>query len=71
MGATNEATHGIGGREAHADTPYACPSCGTMLFSSCRVCEAPRHTLLPYCERCGDELVTDAGTEPQPVVPGS
>ena len=43
-------------RETRADTPYACPSCGTTLFDSCRVCEVPRHTLLPFCEHCGDEL---------------
>ena len=41
-------------------TPYACPSCGTTLFAPCRVCEAPRHTLLPFCEHCADELESAA-----------
>ncbi len=51
------------GQEAGADTPYACPSCGTTLFAACRRCDAPRHTLLPFCEHCGDELVA---AEPAP-----
>jgi predicted RNA-binding Zn-ribbon protein involved in translation (DUF1610 family) len=37
-----------------AETPYACPSCGTTLFALCGRCESPRHSLLPYCEHCGD-----------------
>ena len=50
-------------QETGADTPYACPSCGTTLFAACRSCNAPRHTLLPFCEHCGDELVA---AEPTP-----
>jgi hypothetical protein len=49
-----------GGQEPAPETPYACPSCGTTLYSACRRCEAPRHTLLPFCERCGDELPVGA-----------
>jgi predicted RNA-binding Zn-ribbon protein involved in translation (DUF1610 family) len=39
-----------------ARAPYACPSCGTTLFAGCRSCGEQRHTLLPFCEHCGDEL---------------
>ncbi len=49
-----------GGPDSSAETPYACPSCGTTLFAPCRACEAPRHALLPFCEHCGDELVDEA-----------
>lgn len=45
------------GQDVPAETPYACPSCGTTLFAQCRNCEGPRHALLPFCEHCGDELV--------------
>lgn len=38
------------------ETPYACPSCGTTLFESCRGCGKARHSLLPYCEHCGKEM---------------
>ncbi len=34
-------------------TPYACPSCGTDLFSACSACGKIRHTLLPHCSHCG------------------
>jgi hypothetical protein len=34
---------------------YACPSCGTGLYSKCDKCGDVRHTLLPYCEHCGTE----------------
>lgn len=37
------------------DSPYACPSCGTSLFEKCESCAAQRHSLLPFCERCGTE----------------
>ena len=43
-------------RDSANETPYACPSCGTTLFAACRKCDAPRHTLLPFCDQCGDEL---------------
>lgn len=36
-------------------SPYACPSCGTTLFSVCASCGKLRHSLLPYCEHCSDE----------------
>ncbi|MHC5209716.1 MAG: hypothetical protein ACYTG2_03255 [Planctomycetota bacterium] len=38
-----------------ARRPYACPSCGTTLFSGCKACGEQRHALLPFCEHCGDE----------------
>ena len=37
------------------DTPYSCPACGIRLFEPCSQCEATRHSLLPYCESCGNE----------------
>jgi hypothetical protein len=43
------------GGEAGEDVPYACPSCGTRLFEKCPSCAATRHSLLPYCEGCGEE----------------
>ncbi len=45
----------LSAQDAAADAPYACPSCGTSLFSTCGNCSSLRHTLLPYCEHCGDE----------------
>jgi len=33
--------------------PYACPSCGTLLFEECPSCHNIRHALLGYCEHCG------------------
>lgn len=38
-----------------AKSPYTCPACGTLLFDDCARCGASRHTLLPFCESCGDE----------------
>ena len=35
------------------ETPYTCPSCGTMLFETCRACGKVRHSLLPACRHCG------------------
>ena len=35
------------------DTPYTCPSCGTVLFESCSSCGSIRHSLLAHCEHCG------------------
>lgn len=43
------------GVEREPDAPYACPSCGTSLFAGCASCGSLRHTLLPFCEHCGDE----------------
>jgi predicted RNA-binding Zn-ribbon protein involved in translation (DUF1610 family) len=37
--------------------PYTCPSCGTGLYGKCSACGTVRHTLLPYCEHCGDATV--------------
>ena len=47
----------IGGETADdADEPYSCPSCGTSLYDTCHSCNKTRHSLLPFCEHCGDEL---------------
>ncbi len=45
------------------DEPYACPSCGTMLFEKCADCGAVRHALLPHCRRCGREKEIAAAAE--------
>ncbi|MAF09983.1 hypothetical protein CMK11_05980 [Candidatus Poribacteria bacterium] len=37
------------------ETPYTCPSCGSGLYHECDSCGSVRHTLLPYCDSCGDE----------------
>jgi hypothetical protein len=60
--------HG-GGEAATAEdatprTPYSCPSCGTTLFDTCGRCGASRHSLLPFCEGCGDELAAPSGVQP-------
>ncbi len=39
--------------------PYSCPSCGSGLYHKCEKCGNIRHTLLPYCEHCGDERKSD------------
>lgn len=51
--------------ESSLGSPYACPSCGTPLYEKCDKCEIQRHSLLPFCEHCGNEkqvstLVTDS-----------
>lgn len=33
---------------------YSCPSCGERLYEECQSCHHIRHSLLPYCETCGD-----------------
>lgn len=43
------------GAKGDDETPYACPACGSMLFEACAKCGKTRHTLLPFCEHCGDE----------------
>lgn len=35
------------------ETPYTCPSCGTVLFETCSNCQKIRHSLLSHCENCG------------------
>ncbi|MFC1738096.1 hypothetical protein ACFL1G_03490 [Planctomycetota bacterium] len=35
--------------------PYSCPSCGTRLYEKCDKCNEIRHSLLPFCEHCGNE----------------
>ncbi len=39
------------------ETPYTCPSCGSVLFEECAECGEVRHAFLPHCERCGVEKV--------------
>ena len=34
--------------------PDTCPVCGPGLYHKCSACGNVRHTLLPYCEHCGD-----------------
>lgn len=34
---------------------YTCPSCGTELYAKCSKCSDIRHSLLPFCEHCGNE----------------
>lgn len=41
--------------ESGEDEPYSCPSCGTGLFDRCGACSKSRHSLLSFCEHCGDE----------------
>ena len=41
--------------DSRKETPYTCPSCGTVLFNECDSCHRIRHSLLPYCEHCGQE----------------
>jgi predicted RNA-binding Zn-ribbon protein involved in translation (DUF1610 family) len=43
------------GTEIDKQQAYTCPSCGTNLYDKCEKCDNIRHTLLPYCEHCGDE----------------
>lgn len=47
-----------------SDDPYACPTCGTMLYEKCASCNATRHSLLPFCEKCGaaKEVVVPAAS---------
>ncbi len=34
---------------------YTCPTCGTQLYEKCSNCSDIRHSLLPFCEHCGNE----------------
>ena len=45
---------GQGGQACQQEL-YTCPSCGTELFEKCDKCGDIRHSLLPFCEHCGDE----------------
>lgn len=38
-----------------SEEPYSCPSCGSALFERCTNCQTVRHTLLLFCDRCGNE----------------
>lgn len=41
--------------QGEKEEPYSCPNCGTALFEKCAVCGGLRHSLLPFCRRCGAE----------------
>ncbi len=41
--------------EASIQEIYTCPSCGTELYEKCDKCGDIRHSLLPFCEHCGNE----------------
>jgi hypothetical protein len=43
------------GGQACKQELYTCPSCGTELYEKCDKCGDIRHSLLPFCEHCGDE----------------
>jgi predicted RNA-binding Zn-ribbon protein involved in translation (DUF1610 family) len=43
--------------------PYTCPSCGTSLYDKCQACGQIRHSLLPYCEHCGQEIQLNTMTQ--------
>jgi predicted RNA-binding Zn-ribbon protein involved in translation (DUF1610 family) len=42
-------------REQSNEETYSCPACGSRLFEQCTRCGGIRHSLLPYCEKCGSE----------------
>lgn len=48
-------------KETLAPQIYTCPSCGTDLYCKCEKCGGIRHTLLPYCEHCGTEKISNNG----------
>lgn len=43
------------GGEVTKQQLYTCPSCGTELYGKCDKCSDIRHSLLPFCEHCGDK----------------
>jgi hypothetical protein len=43
------------GGEAMGQELYTCPSCGSQLYEKCDKCSGIRHSLLPFCEHCGNE----------------
>lgn len=45
----------VGNESSTEGTSYVCPSCGTTLFEDCEKCGSSRHSLLPFCEHCGQE----------------
>jgi predicted RNA-binding Zn-ribbon protein involved in translation (DUF1610 family) len=40
---------------ADTDAAYTCPACGSHLYEQCGQCRSVRHSLLPFCEKCGAE----------------
>jgi len=45
---------GQGGQACQQEL-YTCPLCGTELYEKCDKCGDIRHSLLPFCEHCGNE----------------
>jgi predicted RNA-binding Zn-ribbon protein involved in translation (DUF1610 family) len=43
------------GAEVEKQYPYTCPSCGTQLYEKCNKCSDIRHSLLLFCEHCGNK----------------
>jgi len=43
------------GVETDKQQVYVCPSCGIELYEKCDKCSDIRHSLLPFCEHCGNE----------------
>jgi hypothetical protein len=43
------------GGQACEQQLYTCPACGTELYEKCDKCSDIRHSLLPFCEHCGNE----------------
>lgn len=43
------------GGQATKQELYTCPSCGAQLYEKCDKCSDIRHSLLPFCEHCGNE----------------
>jgi predicted RNA-binding Zn-ribbon protein involved in translation (DUF1610 family) len=43
------------GGQAAKQQPYTCPSCGTELYAKCDKCSEIRHSMLPFCEHCGNK----------------
>jgi predicted RNA-binding Zn-ribbon protein involved in translation (DUF1610 family) len=44
------------GAEVTKQQLYTCPSCGTELYGKCDKCSDIRHSLLPFCEHCGNKM---------------
>ena len=44
------------------DESYTCPCCATPLFEPCRACGKTRPSLLPACDKCGDEITPEQKT---------
>ena len=43
--------------------PYTCPACGVRVYERCGACGELRHSMLPFCEKCGAASEKRAATE--------